>query len=100
MNKTTKIAKMLAEAHTNAVAYAHKFMKEKALPVEEQTEQVSSTSVDFILGSINAQQTILEMVLMEQNCYHGFCYVDDKNNMPKYEDHNTIIEWSRRYIVR
>ena len=54
----------------------------------------------FILGLANGRSSMLEQLLMEQNCYHGFMYVDKNGHGPISTDHPEYAEWRRAYYIK
>jgi hypothetical protein len=77
--KTTKIALLVVEQYAHAVQRMEEVVTVRETIAEENwtdfTKQCTPEYIDVYLAGMRA---IVENVLMKQECYHGFCYIDHK----------------------
>ena len=76
--KTTKAAQKAIHRFDEALKHYEEVIRIKALPEETQANHIREKSLDYFEGWIHGIQSMTESILHDENCYHGFHYVDSK----------------------
>ena len=97
--KTTKAAEQMIEQYDNFLEYYNGLIKN----VELEGSGVASTNRKMeLLGIITGMKIMTETFLHQQNCYHGYYYIDDSGKFFDKGDYRYITDHPdfRNYRVR
>lgn len=103
---TTAIGKNIIEHYYNQLKWVTDCIYAKSLPIENQTEYVQTRSIDYFVGVIVGTLATVDYILMRENCYYGFDYMDGDGNIIYPEngksitEHPDYIEWRVKFIVK
>ena len=69
------VIKLLESYETRMVHLEEMLRVKKTVPVENQSSFIRENSEEYFMGMIQGVVSMMDSVLHEFNCYHGFYYV-------------------------
>lgn len=97
--KTTALVKELINRHTDTVHRVTDILNMINLGIDIPGYMQAYNS-DYWIGLVDGQAAMLEAIMMESNCYHGFQHVDEQGNIVSSESMAGYRPWRRRYLIK
>jgi hypothetical protein len=99
---TSPLAIKIIRKFNERLEWAEKCINEKRLPIDKQPITIQSKSIEFFEGCINGAIAITATVLDEENCFHGFNYVDKQLNTIESPamNHPDFRLWRVQFITK
>ena len=96
----TKVVIAALKRHKQATEWVTRCLRVKRDNPDNQTNFVKNHSADWYLGLIAGHNSAMEDLLFQQNCYNGYCYLDEKMKpiFDYLEDNPEYVDWRREYV--
>lgn len=105
--KTSKVGLDAINHYNKQLRWVQECIDAKAtLPIEEQTNYLKEKSIEYFVGFINGVVGTVGAILAADNCYYGFNYIDENNNIIyptstcAIANHPDYVSWRVQFIIR